>query len=200
MKAFTEEGAYGEIGFLLPTPLEKHIDEFETGRQMTDRHRAWAEEVTGGQAVTPERMSVATSIWSHYDPVLCRDEVETLKLLGFNTINDGRWPEVLKEAGVSPFWQTGFEPDPELQQWHWHTLTTGLEDRFEADPEARWRYDNTRWVTISDEIKVLETVERKIQSDIESVLGIKVDVKLVEPKTLIRSEGKAKRVIDKRQL
>ncbi|UCB47418.1 MAG: phenylacetate--CoA ligase [Spirochaetota bacterium] len=53
---------------------------------------------------------------------------------------------------------------------------------------------------ISDEIKVLETVERKIQSDIESVLGIKVDVKLVEPKTLIRSEGKAKRVIDKRQL
>jgi phenylacetate-CoA ligase len=53
---------------------------------------------------------------------------------------------------------------------------------------------------ISDEIKGLETVERKIQSDIESVLGIKVGVKLVEPKTITRSEGKAKRVIDKRKL
>jgi phenylacetate-CoA ligase len=53
---------------------------------------------------------------------------------------------------------------------------------------------------ISDEIKGLETVERRIQSDIESVLGIKVGVKLVEPKTITRSEGKAKRVIDKRKL
>ena len=51
---------------------------------------------------------------------------------------------------------------------------------------------------ISDEIKGLEIVERKIKSDIESMLGIKVGVKLVEPKTIARSEGKAKRVIDNR--
>lgn len=51
---------------------------------------------------------------------------------------------------------------------------------------------------ISDEIKGLEVVERKIKNDIESVLGIKVGLKLVEPKTIARSEGKAKRVIDKR--
>ncbi len=53
---------------------------------------------------------------------------------------------------------------------------------------------------ISDEIRVLKTIESKIRADIESVLGIKVDVKLVEPKTVVRSEGKAKRVIDKRKI
>ena len=53
---------------------------------------------------------------------------------------------------------------------------------------------------ISDEIRHLETIERKIRADIESMLGIKVGVQLVEPKTLVRSEGKAKRVIDKRKI
>ena len=53
---------------------------------------------------------------------------------------------------------------------------------------------------ISDEIKELEQVELKIKSEIESMLGIKVGVKLVEPKTIARSEGKAKRVFDKRTL
>ncbi len=53
---------------------------------------------------------------------------------------------------------------------------------------------------ISDEIKELERVEETIRKEIESVLGIKVAVKLVEPKSITRSEGKAKRVIDKRKL
>jgi len=52
----------------------------------------------------------------------------------------------------------------------------------------------------SDEIRMLETLERQIQRQIEDVLGINVRVKLVEPKTIERSEGKAKRVIDRRQL
>ncbi|MCM8784316.1 MAG: phenylacetate--CoA ligase [Candidatus Omnitrophica bacterium] len=50
----------------------------------------------------------------------------------------------------------------------------------------------------SDEIKKLQALEEKIKKEIESVLGIFVKVKLVEPKTIERSEGKAKRVIDKR--
>ncbi|MCL6629457.1 MAG: phenylacetate--CoA ligase, partial [Armatimonadetes bacterium] len=52
--------------------------------------------------------------------------------------------------------------------------------------------------TFSDEIKGLEALERKIQHEIQSVLGITVTVKLVEPKTIERSEGKAKRVLDRR--
>ncbi len=42
--------------------------------------------------------------------------------------------------------------------------------------------------------------ERSIMAGLKSMLGIKVDVKVVEPKTITRSEGKAVRVIDKRDL
>lgn len=52
----------------------------------------------------------------------------------------------------------------------------------------------------SDEIKRLEETEKRIAKAIESTLGIGVKVKLVEPKSIERSEGKAKRVIDKRRL
>jgi phenylacetate-CoA ligase len=61
------------------------------------------------------------------------------------------------------------------------------------------------WVEVegeffSDEIKKLEGLKKKIQHNIESALGISANVKLVEPKTIERSEGKSKRVIDKRKL
>jgi phenylacetate-CoA ligase len=52
----------------------------------------------------------------------------------------------------------------------------------------------------SDEVKKLEELKRKIKKEIESVLSIGVKVTLVEPKTIERSIGKAKRVIDKRQI
>jgi len=52
----------------------------------------------------------------------------------------------------------------------------------------------------SDEVRRLESLERTIRAAIESTLGVTVKVKLVEPKTIERSEGKAKRVIDKRQI
>jgi phenylacetate-CoA ligase len=52
----------------------------------------------------------------------------------------------------------------------------------------------------SDEVRRLEDIEKKIKHDIESTLGISAKVRLVEPKTIERSEGKAKRVIDKRKI
>ena len=52
----------------------------------------------------------------------------------------------------------------------------------------------------SDEIRKLNELETKIKREIEAVLGISVRVRLVEPKTIERSMGKAKRVIDKRSL
>ncbi|MCM8761699.1 MAG: phenylacetate--CoA ligase, partial [Candidatus Omnitrophica bacterium] len=51
----------------------------------------------------------------------------------------------------------------------------------------------------SDEVRKLEELERKVLYEIESTLGISVKVKLVEPKSIERSMGKAKRVIDQRQ-
>jgi len=61
------------------------------------------------------------------------------------------------------------------------------------------------WVEVdsqffSDEIRKLESLSKTIQERIESTLGVQVKVKLVEPKTIERSEGKARRVIDKRKL
>ena len=50
----------------------------------------------------------------------------------------------------------------------------------------------------SDEIKQMENLERKIKAELTSVLSISAKVKLVAPKTIERSEGKAKRVVDNR--
>lgn len=52
----------------------------------------------------------------------------------------------------------------------------------------------------SDEISRLERLEKTISSQIKTALGVQVAVKLVEPKSIARSEGKAKRVIDNRDL
>jgi phenylacetate-CoA ligase len=52
----------------------------------------------------------------------------------------------------------------------------------------------------SDETKGLESLRAKIESAMKSKLQIGVRVKLVEPKTIERSIGKAKRVIDKRTI
>ena len=50
-----------------------------------------------------------------------------------------------------------------------------------------------------DRISELQRLSKKLQHNLESTLGLGIDVKLVEPKTIERSEGKAKRVIDKRK-
>ena len=52
----------------------------------------------------------------------------------------------------------------------------------------------------SDEIRALDGLKNKISNVLKQALGIAVVVKLVEPKTIARSEGKAKRVIDNRNL
>ncbi len=52
----------------------------------------------------------------------------------------------------------------------------------------------------SDAVRDLQRVEEDIQKDIKDMLGVSCKVRLVEPRTIQRSEGKAKRVIDKRKL
>ena len=52
----------------------------------------------------------------------------------------------------------------------------------------------------SDEVKEIENLKKQLEREMNSALGIAVKVKLVEPNTLPRSEGKAKRVIDNRVL
>ena len=52
----------------------------------------------------------------------------------------------------------------------------------------------------SDEVKQLERLEKRIEKEIKEMFGVTCKCKLVEPKTIQRSEGKAKRVIDKRKI
>ena len=52
----------------------------------------------------------------------------------------------------------------------------------------------------SDKIKQIESLEVRIRNRILSVLNINVRIKFVEPRTIPRSEGKAKRVMDRRDL
>lgn len=57
--------------------------------------------------------------------------------------------------------------------------------------------DQKNW---SDSIRELEGIRNRIDHNIKSMLGIGAKIRLVEPNTIERSEGKAKRVIDNRKL
>jgi phenylacetate-CoA ligase len=57
---------------------------------------------------------------------------------------------------------------------------------------------NTQYFT--DEIRGLEKLTQKISHVLSQALGLNPKVKIVEPQTLVRSEGKAVHVIDKRKL
>ena len=50
----------------------------------------------------------------------------------------------------------------------------------------------------TDSIRELEAIRRRIDHNIKSILGIGASIKLVEPHSIERSEGKAKRIIDNR--
>jgi len=61
------------------------------------------------------------------------------------------------------------------------------------------------WVEVSedvfsDEMQKMENLEKRLRSEMDSVLGISARIKLVEPKTIARTEGKAKRVMDRSEL
>ena len=52
----------------------------------------------------------------------------------------------------------------------------------------------------ADDVKSIEKIEKQITAELRSMLGIGAKVHLVNPKSIERSEGKAKRVIDRRKL
>ena len=52
----------------------------------------------------------------------------------------------------------------------------------------------------TDEIRAIEALNKKITHIIQQALGISAKIKIVEPQTLVRSEGKAVHVLDKRKL
>ena len=66
-------------------------------------------------------------------------------------------------------------------------------DRLEIWMEVSGRF-------FSDQVRHLEELESRLRERIESVLGISAAIRLVEPNTIPRSEGKAKRIVDRREI
>ena len=77
--------------------------------------------------------------------------------------------------------------------YHIHVYREGNLDLIEVQVEVNE-------AIFSDEIKLIEVLPKKIAHEIQSVIGVSCRVKLVEPQTIARSEGKAKRVTDHRKL
>ena len=87
---------------------------------------------------------------------------------------------LLKVEGTLPHYQIVLTREKGLDE---------MEVQVEVTPEV-----------FSDEIRGLQALQGKLETAIEQVLGIRVKVTLVAPRTLARSEGKAKRVQDKRKV
>jgi len=66
-------------------------------------------------------------------------------------------------------------------------------DTFQVQVELRPQY-------YSDEMSKILALKKKITSHMQSVIGIQPEIKIVEPRSLERSQGKAKHVIDNRKL
>ena len=66
-------------------------------------------------------------------------------------------------------------------------------DTFQIQVEVRQEY-------YSDEMNKMIALKKKIAARMQSVIGLQPDIKIVEPRSIERSMGKAKHVIDKRKL
>ena len=87
---------------------------------------------------------------------------------------------LLRVEGTLPHYQIVLTRDKGLDQ---------MEVKVEVTPEV-----------FSDEIRKLEALQHQLEASIENVLSIRVKITLVGPRSLVRSEGKAKRVTDLRNV
>lgn len=108
----------------------------------------------------------------------------------------GRTDDMLIIRGVNVFpsqIEHVMEGFPQVSSWYQITLDTrGALDtvtlRVEANPDFPL-----------DSISAVEALQGRIQAALKAALAVGVRVKLVEPKSIPRSEGKAKRVVDLRK-
>jgi phenylacetate-CoA ligase len=87
---------------------------------------------------------------------------------------------LLKVEGTLPHYQIVLSRDKGLDS---------MEVQVEVTPEV-----------FGDTVGALETLQGKLNKSIETTIGLRAHVRLVQPRTIARSEGKAKRVIDQRKI
>jgi phenylacetate-CoA ligase len=127
----------------------------------------------------------------HYEPCKCgRTLVRMDRILG-------RSDDMLIIRGVNVFPSQFESVILEMEEFEPHYLLTvdriNNTDRMELKVEVRPGF-------YSDEINKMLALRKKLVARLQSVLGLGVDVKLVEPRSIERSTGKAKRIIDNRKL
>lgn len=109
----------------------------------------------------------------------------------------GRTDDMLVIRGVNVFpsqIEDVMKTFPDVSSWYVIELTTEkhldvVTLKAELTPEFNF-----------DRISAIERLQKEIQKEMKAALSVSIRVKLVEPKTIARSEGKAKRVIDKREV
>ena len=127
----------------------------------------------------------------HYDKCSCgRTLVRMDRILG-------RSDDMLIIRGVNVFPTQIESVILEMEEFEPHYLLIvdrkNNTDTMELQVEVRPEY-------YSDEINKMLALKKKLAGRLQSVLGLGVDVRLVEPRSIERSVGKAKRVIDNRKL
>jgi len=108
----------------------------------------------------------------------------------------GRTDDMLIIRGVNVFpsqIEDVMKTVPELSSWYQVELTTVSHlDRVTLKVELEQGFD-------FDEIRQIERLQKSVESKLKDALSVGIKVKIVEPKSIPRSEGKAKRVIDLRE-
>jgi len=108
----------------------------------------------------------------------------------------GRTDDMLIIRGVNVFpsqIEDVMKTVPELSSWYQVELTTVDHlDRVTLKVELEQGFD-------FDEIREIERLQKEVESRMKSALSVGLKVKIVEPKSIPRSEGKARRVIDNRE-
>ncbi len=79
-----------------------------------------------------------------------------------------------------------------------YLIVVDRKEGFKADEIEIWVEVSEK--VFSDELGKMQALERKLKADLESVLSIGATIKLVEPKTIARTEGKAKRIFSRSEL
>lgn len=109
----------------------------------------------------------------------------------------GRSDDMLIIRGVNVFPSQVESVILELEEFEPHYLIVvdrvNNTDTFQIQVEVRPEF-------YTDEMNRLIALKKKVTHRLQSVLGISPDVKIVEPRSIERSQGKAKHVIDKRKL
>jgi phenylacetate-CoA ligase len=87
---------------------------------------------------------------------------------------------LLKVEGALPHYQIVLTREEDLDV---------MEVQVEVTPEV-----------FNDTVGALEALRLKLTKSLETIVGVRAKVRLVQPRTIQRSEGKAKRVIDQRKM